>query len=158
MPDVPGKPGDAFDPNDELRRDDDSDMDEDCEDTVSKRKQPEGIGEEAHYYPAAELLSGLDTSVVLERIMEGDPLGIRQRCAEQVRKRCYLLHFDSLYIGSMARVAYAGVRYRGQVPFDRWVGDRIDEAAEDQLQQELEAERTGVPSSEPWESHYTFIA
>lgn len=153
MPDVPGKPGDAFDPEDESRPDEDSESSEEREESCA-----DGIGEQAYYYPAAELLSGSSTSVVLDRIMNGDPLGVRQRCAERIRERCHLLYFDSLYVRAMARIAFKGVRYRGQIPFDRWMAERIDEAADDQLEQELEAERAGLPSSEPWETHYRFIS
>ncbi len=159
MPDVPGKPGDAFDPEDENRRDDDSDPKEDHESSASRdESQPEGIGEEEHYYPAAELLRGMSSDAILVRLMDGDPLGIRQRCAERVRERCHLVFFDSLTLRTAARIAHAGVRYRGQVPFDRWVRDRIDEAIQDLLEEEHEAERSGVPASEPWETHYVFIS
>ena len=159
MSDIPGSPGDEFDPEDELPRDEDSESSEDSDGLPSNCDNPiEEISEEAHYYPAAELFAGSSTSVILERLMEGDPLGIKPRCAERVREQCYLLYFDQLYLRAAARIAFAGVRYRGQIPFDRWINERIDESADDMMAQELEAERAGVPSSEPWETHYHFIS
>ncbi len=159
MPDIPSRSGDAFDPDDESRREDDSEPRQDSESAAPKpESQPEGIGEAPRHYPAAELLSGMSANAILERIMNGDPLGIRERCSQRIRNRCFLLAFDRLYLRTMARIAHAGVRYRGQVPFDQWINDRIDGSADEIIEEELEAERSGIPPAEPWESHYLFVS
>lgn len=158
MSDIPGEPGDGLEPDDDSRFDDDSESQDSNSESSKKDQQPDGIGEDHPDYAGALFLSSGDSEAVLNRIVDGDPLGIQERCSAWTRKRFYLIDFERMMMRTMAMIAHTGRKYRGQVPFNDWVFERIDASADQLMEEEVEQERTGAPVSQPYSAHYEVVA
>jgi len=98
------------------------------------------------------LLSGSSPREVLARLVNGDPLGVRELVARRLREHGYLLDADRVFLRAIARCARFSARYRGQPALEEWLVERVDEALGDLLNEDLEAVRrraamSGTPDS-----------
>ena len=158
MPNIPGSGGDALDPEDDPRFGDDSDSNgPESSKSYSSNRRDE-VGEHHPAYPGASFFNGVDTQTILERLLDGDPLGIRERCSEWTLDRFYLVDFERLMMRTMAMVAHSGRSYRGEIPFHAWIYERIDRSAEQLMEEEREADRKGAPLRQPYPAHYEVVA
>jgi len=80
------------------------------------------------------LLQGRSPKEILSRIVAGDPLRLRARAGQRLEAQALLLDADRVFLRSLALCSRAAVRWRGQPGIEEWLGERIDEA----LQQLLE--------------------
>lgn len=83
------------------------------------------------------LLEGKSPSKILARIKDGDPLEIGPRALEALRKRAVLIHTDRAVSRSLARVAYAAVRYEGEPELDQWLSSCIEQSLDELVSEDL---------------------
>ena len=158
MSDIPGSHGDASESDNESDPEDGSNSPKGSNSNSGNQgSQPEEIGEEHKRYPASEILAGRNTSEILDRLLDGDPLGIRERSVQRMREQCYLLSLSRLYTRTLARVAHSGASYKGKPPFNEWIKLCIDQSATELMNEELEAERSNKPLPNPPAPHHTFV-
>lgn len=105
-------------------------------------------------FPGRELLRGGTTREILERIYEGDPLGVLTRVEEWLRKHAVLIETTRVFHSTLARIAFEADRYRGDPPFDGWVNDCIAKAVGLLLDRDTHEEQLGIPPQEPFDEHY----
>lgn len=108
-------------------------------------------------YPGSELLYGDRPKTVLHRLNDGDPLGLRQRGRERIQMRAVLISENRLYLRSLARVAYASMKYRGDPPLGTWLSDRIDQSLEELLNEDRFANWGREEEEEDPEERYKFL-
>jgi len=96
-------------------------------------------------FEGARWLVGASPNAVLERIYEGDPLGLVPRCEAVLRERALLIDLNRLFLRAAARTAHEAVRYRGEHPLAEWLDLRIEKSVEDLLREDREAEYRGLP-------------
>lgn len=76
---------------------------------------------------------------VLERLLDGDPLGLRASVGERLRGRCLLLDAGVVHRRALAWIAQLLVARRGAArgarPTGRWLRERIDEAIDALLEE-----------------------
>ncbi len=95
---------------------------------------------------------------VLARLVDGDPLELDARCRARLRERALLLCVRRLHLRSVARIAHAAKRYRGELPVDEWIGGRIDYSIGELIDEDREDERSGVPPSRLGDARYAFLS
>jgi len=78
---------------------------------------------------------------VLARLVEGDPLRLRERCAQRVRSQALLLDVQRLQLRTVAHVARHAGTYRGTPPLDVWIAERVRKALTELLDED-EARRS----------------
>lgn len=88
-------------------------------------------GPDEHEVPLALLLSLGGPEQVLERIVPGDPLGVADCVAYELRRHAYLLDAQRVTRRALARCAQAACAWRGSPPLPVWVRERVSEAIED---------------------------
>ena len=93
------------------------------------------------------ILAGVGPREVLARLMEGDPLDVRRRVDEGLRRRAYLFDADRVFLRALARIARLACRYRGRPALAAWVAERVDESLLDLLREDREAELRGDPAA-----------
>ncbi|MCK6446705.1 MAG: hypothetical protein L6Q99_09970 [Planctomycetes bacterium] len=103
------------------------------------------------------LFHGGDSRRVLARLMQDDPLGLRERVGAKLEARAYLLDADRVLLRSFARTARAASGYHGDPPLARWLDERIDEAVGDLVTEDFEAERTDAPLDERQATAYATL-
>jgi hypothetical protein len=95
---------------------------------------------------------------VLSRLVDGDPLEIEARCLEELREQAFLLCVSRVHLRSVARIAHAAMRYRGEPALDVWLKERVEHSIKELLEEDREEERVGVPPSQPWDPRYAFVS
>ncbi len=78
---------------------------------------------------------------VLARLVQDDPLGVREKVGARLRDDALLLDADRVHLRALARIARFGNRYRGRPELQPWVESAVAEAAEELLREEHEAAR-----------------
>jgi len=81
---------------------------------------------------------------ILPRLVEGDPLELLERCARHIASEALLLDLERLHARSLAIVA----RRSGEATeenIEEWLCDRVDDAANQLIHEELYEERLGFP-------------
>jgi len=106
----------------------------------------------------AAVLENGSAHEILDRLVDGDPLGVWDACEDRLQRRCLLLDTRRLAQQTMARIAYAATSYARTDALEAWVVARVDEAIEDLLARDLDEERRGIPPVEPWDERYAFVA
>ncbi|MDZ4774575.1 MAG: hypothetical protein SGI72_15720 [Planctomycetota bacterium] len=91
-----------------------------------------------------EWLAGGSSREVLARIVQEDPLGVREHVARALRDGCYLLDGQRVALRCFALVARHAVRYRGRPDLDEWLQILAREAVCAILRDDSEAERRAV--------------
>ena len=130
----------------------------------SRRGKPSGEpagGEQARRkpsYPGSDLLAGGSPQEILDRILEGDPLGVQERCEQRVRERALLIDLNRLFLRSLARIAHAAPDYAGRPSLSAWLAGRIDQSIGELVGEDYEEERQGVAPQEPWDPRYALVS
>jgi hypothetical protein len=119
--------------------------------------EPPGAGD-ARRFPGSEILSQESPKRVLSRLVDGDPLEIQARCKEHVYDQAWLLSVSRVHLRSVARIAHAAMRYRGEPALDAWLKERVEQSTLELLEEDLEEERVGIPPAEPWDPRYAFVS
>jgi len=91
------------------------------------------------------LLCGGTPREVLARIVDGDPLGLRPRVVDALRRGAWLMDADRVLLRALALCARHGARYRGRPAIDEWLAARVQESIDALLEQE--AESTSAPAT-----------
>ena len=114
---------------------------------------------EPRRFPGAEHLQGKSPHEVLERLLDGDPLGIEDLCRKHFPRRAFLLSFESVLYRTAARVAYAALDYRGTPSLTVWLVECLDEALQDLCSEQSSEEYRGVsPAQSPEAQFYSDLA
>ncbi len=96
--------------------------------------------------PAAELPTGASPREILNRIANGDPLGLEVRSRARLDVRAVLVDLERIVAGSLARAAYDALRYNGFPTLAMWLDRIIDRTIDEQLEEDRIAERAGQSS------------
>ncbi len=91
----------------------------------------------------AVLFAGGSAREILSRIVQGDPLELREHVARRMRAECYLLDADRVHLRSLARCARAAVRYRGRPELSAWLESIVGESIAELLAEDHEAAHSG---------------
>jgi len=86
------------------------------------------------------LLLGASPQEVLARIATDDPLQLRPAVVERLRQRSQLLDASQVHLRCIALCARAACRYQGTPTLKEWLFERLDEAIEQVLAEDLAAE------------------
>ncbi len=92
------------------------------------------------------VLGGMSPREVLARLLQGDPLELRQVVAARLSARAYLFDADRVHLRALAHCARYAVRYRGTPPIETWLEEIVDQALLDLLREDVEAERRTTPA------------
>ena len=117
-----------------------------------------GAVEDLADYAGVDILSGASPRRVLQRVVQGDPLGLDERCLDRLRHHAMLLSGDRLYDRAAAWIAHQSRTYRGQPELGAWLGRCIDRSIRSLLEEDLEAERDGLPFHADEDSAYEFLS
>jgi len=109
-------------------------------------------------FPGSDVLSRRSPREVLERLVDGDPFEIRARCVERIHAEAVMVCVRRLHLRSVARVAYAASRYRGEPALDAWLAEHIAFSLRELLEEDREEERLKIPPSRPWDPRYAFLS
>lgn len=106
--------------------------------------------------PQRRLLSGPSPSAILERIVEGDPLGLEPRCRKYLREWAVMIDLERLFARAAARISYHAWRENGTAG-DDIVEDCLANAAEELLTEDRDGAELGesLPRDE---DRYEFLA
>ena len=106
------------------------------------------------------VLGGGSSRQILQRLVEGDPLGVRERCRASAVRSALLLDPTRLVVRAYTRMAYRAARdgYDGVPLLELWLDARIAEAAAEIQGEDVESEMRGVPVSEEEEPYFRAIA
>lgn len=85
---------------------------------------------------------------VLHRLLDGDPLGIQDRCRTRLRQKAFFLNPERLFLRALARVSFAAVDYSGKPSLGRWLDGCVDLALEDLRSEQYEEEFHDLPPEE----------
>lgn len=110
-----------------------------------------------HVYPGSEILSDRSPRVILERILDGDPLDMDGRCFLRLRHNATLIDADRLYNRATAWVAHQATAYDGTPPLADWLNQCIDSTIRNLLDEDMELERQGIPPTTPWDPAFSFL-
>lgn len=125
----------------------------------AQKRSPEGSGAKADTdYPGCDVLRGNSTMEVLEKVFEGDRLGLRERGRELLKSRAFLIDPERLFPCTAARVAHAAMDYRGTPPLADWLEGCILAAIRDVLRQDLQDELDHVPAQDPCDPNQKHLA
>jgi len=108
--------------------------------------------------PWRRILAGKAPREVLARLVDGDPLGVRDSVHAGLRRRAYLFDADRVFLRSLARIARLAGRYHGRPALAVWLAELVDESLLDLLREDLEAERSGAPPDGPALAAYEDLA
>ena len=86
------------------------------------------------------LLLGASPQEVLARIATDDPLQLRPAVVERLRQRCQLLDASQVHLRCIALCARAACRYQGTPSLKEWLFERLDEAIEQLIAEDLAVE------------------
>lgn len=99
-------------------------------------------------------LAGGSSREVLARIVQDDPLEVREHVARALRDGAYLMDGQRVALRSFALIARHALRYRGRPELAEWLQALAREAIAAILRDDCEAERKPiVPGHEPGREH-----
>jgi hypothetical protein len=96
-----------------------------------------------------ELFAAPSSSQILKRVLDGDPLGIEERCRARIEHLALLVDLERVVQCTMANVAFFAPRYRGAPPFELWLRQRVEAGLERVLEDEQESERALMAFAPP---------
>ncbi len=94
----------------------------------------------------------------LETFRLEDPAQVVQQIVTRMRERAHLVDQSRLFMGTLTRIAMYYETYDGEIPPREWVGERIDEAMQDQIVRDREEERRGLPILSPYQPRFEYLA
>lgn len=100
-------------------------------------QEPTASSAAAARWPA--LFAGGSAREILSRIVQGDPLCLREHVAQRMRAEAYLLDADRVQLRGLARCARRAVRYHGRPELAAWLATIVDESIEELLREDHEA-------------------
>jgi len=100
---------------------------------------------ERRYWP--NFLRG-EPQEIHARMLENDPLRLRERCAVRLRERWLLIEPDRAFLRAAARVALSVALEDPPADLELWALERIDQALEQILEADRQAELAGDPLDE----------
>ncbi len=100
-------------------------------------------------------LDGKDPAELLNRLAEGDALGIEEMAQERVMDLAFMVDPGRVAARSLARIAYdAAIGVGRNQPFSKWLLRRIDTSVEEVIDEDLYSEfSNGTATDGPY---YTF--
>jgi len=104
-----------------------------------------------------DLLRGKDAFDALQALLEGDPLGLRERCRKWLHAEARLLDPGQLARRSLVQVANRLEALEGNTDLEQWLSPCIEAAAWASLLEEEDAAQRGDLLSEPVEPRYLFF-
>ncbi|MCK6446103.1 MAG: hypothetical protein L6Q99_06890 [Planctomycetes bacterium] len=96
-------------------------------------------------YPGARWLRGNSPRAILTRLLSAHELEFDSRVAARLETRAIVLDPQRTMLRSMALTARRAISYRGEPPLDVFLADCIDRSIDDLIEEDIEAERSGVP-------------
>jgi len=89
---------------------------------------------------------------LLERLQDGDPLGLWARAAELGAERRFVVQLDRLFDAAVARAAIVAPLYRGRPAIEAWLAARVGDALRSVLAKDAaaEIERRPADPSDHW--------
>jgi hypothetical protein len=103
-----------------------------------------------------QLLSGGTPRELLCRIVQGDPLGMRERVARLVHSSAYLLDADRAQLRSLARCARFASRGAGRADLASWLDEIVSEAIDQIVCEEADLELD--PAGETLDAAFVALA
>jgi len=88
-----------------------------------------------------KLLSGTPREV-LARLVQDDPLGVRDEVGARLRADALLLDADRVHLRALARISRFANRYRGHPELPAWIESAVAEATQEVLREEHDVCRT----------------
>lgn len=110
------------------------------------------------WFPGKDLFPGRTPREILEHLIDGDPLELGARCQERIETMAYLLDPARLHLRVVARVAHAAARWRGKPALEPWLAERIDFSIRELIDEDREAQRSGIPPEEQWAAGDAFLS
>ena len=104
-------------------------------------------------FPGSELLTGTPEEI-LQRIFDGDPLGLMPRIEERVRKFAILIDEPRIYSATTARIAFDARYFDGDSDVLDWFDHCIDLAVRRLIERDAEEEKSGIPPPKPFDPHW----
>lgn len=94
---------------------------------------------------------------VLALLMKDDPLELRARCSERIRRQALIMDGDRLHLRVAARVAHAADLYAGKQDLGVWIAERLRVSLRELLEDDEAAARHGVPIDPVKEAHLHYL-
>jgi hypothetical protein len=94
---------------------------------------------------------------VLARLTNGDPLDVWPRCAKELARRRLVVHPERLLAAALARIALLAPGYRGRPAIEAWLEERVADALDALVADDLRAEIQGAPLSPDRQSDYAMF-
>lgn len=92
--------------------------------------------------PGWRKLLGGTPREVLGRLVQDDPLGIREKVGIRLQSDALLLDADRVHLRVLARISRFAGRYRGRPELSAWIESAVAEAVEELLREEHESVRS----------------
>lgn len=86
-------------------------------------REPRVVGD-----PRRNLLVGPAPKAILQRIVKGDPLGLRAIVSERLRFRAFLCDADRVHLRALARCARFAPDLTRALDVDAWLSEQVDVA------------------------------
>lgn len=96
-------------------------------------------------------------AVALERLQDGDPLGLYPRVSHRLRARALLLDVDRVHGRTLVQVARLGPSIEGAPNLESWLDARIDEAVASTIRQDQQDEAANLPLDFDETRQYDFM-
>jgi DNA-directed RNA polymerase specialized sigma24 family protein len=108
-------------------------------------------------WPGRELFSGASPREILAKLCDGDPLEIGSRVSEHLRESAVLVDVRRAVSRAAARIAHAGMRYRGRPELGVFLKQTIEQGVEELIEDEGEEERARLPIDDAPGAHHLFL-
>lgn len=82
---------------------------------------------------------------------------IEARCRERMETEAYLIDLTRLHLRAVARIARAASTWNGTTTLEEFLVERIDVSMQELIQEDREAELSGIPSSEDESARHLFL-
>ncbi len=96
-----------------------------------------------------ELFADASPRELLRRLLEGDPLELRDRCARRIRTQAILLDGQRLHLRALAHVAREAPRYLGTPQLEVWLAGIVRRAVNELMAEDAEAARGAALPAAP---------
>jgi DNA-directed RNA polymerase specialized sigma24 family protein len=96
---------------------------------------------EARIEPSWRKLFSGTPREVLARLVQDDPLGVRDAVGARLRADALLLDADRVHLRALARISRFANRYRGRPELPAWIESAVAEATQEVLREEHDAGR-----------------
>jgi len=104
-------------------------------------------------FPGSELLTGTPEEI-LQRIFDGDPLGLMPRIEERVRKFAILIDEPRIYSATTARIAFDARYFDAATDVIDCFDHCINLAVRRLIERDAEEEKRGIPPAEPFDPYW----